>query len=245
MKIDGIEVIEPYPAVYIEDIDAVAIADLHLGYEGIMADSGIFVPKVQFEKEMKVIKKVLEARKPGRVIINGDLKHEFSETSYHEFREVSDFLAYLRDTVDEVLLTKGNHDNFLARVASREGVELFDELELGKYFFMHGDKLPKSMEKVKRKFLIIGHEHPAIALYDEIGVKEKIDCFLYGKNILVLPAFSPLMQGSEINVIPASELLSPVLKKYNVEELVVIGISEETGCLKFSRLREMRNKIHP
>lgn len=236
MRLGRIEIIEPYPAIYIEKIEAVALADLHLGYEGIMAEHGVFVPKVQFKKEMKAVKKVLEEKEPERVIINGDLKHEFSETSYHEFREVNAMLAYLKEAVKEVLLVKGNHDNFLQRIAFRNGIELFDELELGRYTFIHGHVLPKK----HKKFLIIGHEHPAIALYDEIGAKEKINCFLYGSSILVLPAFSPLMQGSEVNVIPKSRLLSPVLRKCDVDELAVIGTSEETGSLKFPKLKELR-----
>lgn len=143
----------------------------------------------------------------------------------------------LKEVAKEVLLMKGNHDNFLQRIAFRNGIELFDELELGRYIFIHGHVLPK---KQKNKFLIIGHEHPAIALYDEIRAKKKINCFLYGSSILVLPAFLPLMQGSEVNVIPKSGLLSPVLRKCDVDELTVIGTSEETGRLKFPMLKDLR-----
>ncbi|MEM3572070.1 MAG: phosphoesterase, partial [Candidatus Bathyarchaeia archaeon] len=91
MKIlENIELIDCFPAIYIESIDSMVIADLHLGYEGIMAEQGFFIPKVQFKKEMDMLSKIINKKKANRIIINGDIKHEFSETSYHEFIEVSD-----------------------------------------------------------------------------------------------------------------------------------------------------------
>jgi hypothetical protein len=114
-----IEIIEPYPAIYIPEIDAIAIADLHLGYEGIMAEQGMLIPKVQFKKEIGMLRKIIEKKQAERIIINGDVKHEFSETSYHEFKEVSDLLEFLEKNFEEVIVIKGNHDNFIARVAKR------------------------------------------------------------------------------------------------------------------------------
>lgn len=84
----GIEIIEPYPAIYIESLDAIVISDLHLGYEGVMAEyHGLFIPRTQFRKELDVLTKITEIKKAGTIIITGDLKHEFSETTYIEFKE--------------------------------------------------------------------------------------------------------------------------------------------------------------
>lgn len=244
MKIwDKIEIIAPYPAIFIEDIEAIAIADLHLGFEGIMAEKGIFIPKTQFKKEKAMLQKIIEKKKAKRTIINGDIKHEFSDASYHEFKEVRDLLAFLKEKCEEVILVKGNHDNYIGYITNRLGVELYDELEIGDYYFLHGhrNRIP---DQLKAKHVIIAHEHPAIALYDEIGVKEKINCLLYGKDndkkIVVLPAFSTLAMGSEVNLIPKQELLSPVLKSVDIDRLRVIGISEEAGCLDFQELGKLR-----
>ncbi|MEM2925077.1 MAG: metallophosphoesterase [Methanocellales archaeon] len=246
MKIySGIEIIEPYPAIYIEDLEAVVIADLHLGYEGIMAEKGIFLPKTQFKKEMEMLLEIFKKKKARRVIINGDIKHEFSETSYHEFKEVRDMLAFLKTKCEEVILIKGNHDNYIARVSNRFGVKLYDELELGDYHFLHGHRAPITL---KAKYLIMAHEHPAVTLYDEVGGKEKLNCLLYGdceyaggvRRIAVLPAFSTLAMGSEVNFIPKQELLSPILREIDVEKLRVIGISFELGCLDFQELGRLR-----
>lgn len=244
MKLNKMEIIEPYPSVYIPKIDAIVIADLHLGYEGIAAEQGMFIPKVQFKKELHVLRKIIEKQEARRIIINGDVKHEFSETSYHEFKEVSDLLEFLKEKFEEVILIKGNHDNFIARVTKRFDVKLCGELELGDFYFFHGHKIPEKFSSVKVEHAIVAHEHPAIALFDEIGTKEKISCFLFGeikgRKITVLPAFSPLAYGSEVNLIPSSELLSPVLRATDIEKFRVIGISEETGCLDFGELEKSR-----
>ncbi len=242
---EKIEIITPYPAAYIRELDAIVIADLHLGYEGIMAEQGIFVPKVQFEQEMRTLKSILEQKDASTIIVCGDVKHEFSETSYHEFVEVSDFLGFLGERFDEVLVLKGNHDNYLIRITRKHGAKLFDELEMDDFYFLHGHRAPPSLSKSRSGYVVMGHEHPSIALFDEVGTKEKVDCFLYGrmkdKRLLVLPAFSTLAGGSEVNLIPREELLSPVLREMtNIDELKAVGISVEVGCLPLPELWKLK-----
>lgn len=244
MKLGEIVILEPYPAVYIPSIDSMVIAELHLGYEAAMAEQGLFLPRVQLKKEQEMIEGMLSKQKAGRIIVNGDFKHEFTRGSFREYKEVGDMLGFLVNRFKMVTLIKGNHDNFLIYPARRYGAELLDELEVGDYYFHHGHVLP-DLRKVKARNIVIAHEHPAVALYDEVGAKEKIPCFLYGKtkdkNLLVLPAFSPLSQGSDVNNLPTSELLSPFLRKIaDMDEMEVIGIREDVGALKFSRLRDLR-----
>ncbi|MFQ6135917.1 MAG: metallophosphoesterase [Candidatus Hydrothermarchaeales archaeon] len=248
MKIfDNIEIIEPYPAIYIEEIDAIVIADLHLGYEGIMAEQGVFIPKVQFKKEMEMLSHIFEMKGAKRMIINGDVKHEFSETTYHEFKEVKDLFEFLKSRFEEVSLVKGNHDNFIIYMTRKYGIELHDELVVGDFLFVHGHKIPRDLQRIEASFVVIGHEHPALVLYDEVGAKEKLNCFLFGgmegnRKILVMPAFSYFAYGSDVNLMPKEELLSPILRKLvDIDKLEVMGISEETGCLDFLELGKLRS----
>jgi len=241
--LNKIEIIEPYPALYIKELDAIVISDLHLGYEGIMAEQGILVPKIQFKKEMRVLTKIMEMRKASTIIIAGDVKHEFSETTYHEFKEVRDLFEFLKTRYKRVIVIKGNHDNYLFYITRRYDVELYDQLVLGDFLFIHGDVVPGDFGRAG--IIIMGHEHTAIALFDEVGGKEKIKAFLLGDlgkgKVLVMPAFSPLAYGTEINLIPREEILSPVLKELvDVDKLWVIGIDEETGCLDFGELGKLR-----
>ncbi|HDM66843.1 MAG TPA: metallophosphoesterase [Thermoplasmatales archaeon] len=243
MKIfKDIEAVEPYPVLYLESIDSLVISDLHLGYEVLSSEHGLSIPKIQFKKSMEIINHVLKKQHADRLIIVGDLKHEFSETSYHEYKEVSNFLEHVKRFFKEIILVRGNHDTFITRITRRYDVEVYDELEIGDYLFIHGHK-DKSIDSIKHT-VILGHEHPSIALYTEIGVKEKIKCFLYntykGKRIIVLPAFSYLAPGSDINLIPREELLSPILRSIDIDDMRVLGISEGDRFLEFPSIGRLR-----
>jgi len=235
-----------FPAIFLPEIKTLCIADLHLGYEGLLAEElGVFMPKAQFEEEMKMLEKIFKEVEPKVLVLNGDVKHEFSETSYHEYREVSELFEYLEGKVEKIVVVKGNHDNYIERVTSKFGIEVAEKYEAREFIFTHGHK-PVDLNKLKGKILILAHEHPSVALYSEVGTKEKIKCFLYGEDrgikFFIMPAFSSLSLGSEINVIPTEELLSPILREISVDEFSVVGVDEEVGLLKLSKLKELREK---
>ncbi len=242
---DTIEIIDSYPAAYIDPLDAIVIADLHLGYETIAAENGVFLPKVQFNKTIDKMRKIVSRIDAKNIIINGDIKHEFSETSYHEYKEVKNLFDFLNSLdFEKIIVLKGNHDNFIINITRKyDNIELHNELALDDFFFLHGHK-DKNISNIKQGNIILAHEHPAIGLHTEIGVKEKLKCFLYGKandkNIIILPAFSYFAQGSDINLIPKNELLSPILKKIDIDSFKPIGILEEEKLLEFPEIKRIR-----
>ena len=245
---DRVEIIDSLPALHIRDLDAVCIADLHLGYEGIMAEYyGTFLPKTQFNEEMEALERMVKSfsRLPKRIILNGDVKHEFSESTYHEYREVRDLLEFLSKHFEEIIVIKGNHDNFIALLTKRfEKVKLLDAYEDERYYIIHGHRAEKSLKFFQGKTLILAHEHPSIALYSAMGRKEKIPCFLVGREknvkIIVMPCFSVLAQGSDINLIPKEELLSPVLKMFDIDNFEVVLVDREIGVKKLGKLKSVR-----
>lgn len=241
---EKIEVIEPFPAVYIDSLDLIVIADLHLGYETAAAEEGMFIPKIQYKKISKDIEQICRKREANRVLINGDVKHEFSDMGYHEYKEVSNFFEYMKRVFDDVIIVKGNHDTFLSRITRKHHLNLFDEFHEGEWFFTHGHNDIK-ISDIKEPYVVIGHEHPSLCLISEIGVREKVKCFLYGeiqdKNMLVLPAFSYFAQGSDVNLVPKKDLLSPILRNIDIDSMKTIGIIEEEKCLPFPKISLMRD----
>jgi putative SbcD/Mre11-related phosphoesterase len=242
----GTEIIEPYPALYIESIDTIIISDLHLGYEGVMAEyHGLFIPRTQFRKELAMLGKITEKQKASTLVITGDFKHEFSETTYIEFKEARAMFEFLKTMFKRIVVIKGNHDNYLFYITRKYEIELPDSLSLDSFLFIHGDVIPEQNELEKAEVIVMGHEHPAIALFDEVGAKEKIKAFLIGelneKKLIVMPALSPLASGTEINLARREDLLSPVLKELvDMDKFKVIGIDEETGSLDFGELGRLR-----
>lgn len=243
MEFYGFEIIDSLPALYSQELDLVVISDLHLGLEGNVTSEGGYVPKFQLDDLREDIKKIVEETNASKIIVNGDLKHEFARTHFTEKQEVEDFLDLLSEKFEEIIIIQGNHDTFIDQLTKTRNVELKDHHIEGNVLFFHGHKkLPKTEEEYDT--VVIGHEHPALVLKDEIGVKEKVDTFLYGEtevgNLIVTPAFSKISGGSKVNQIPQYELLSPILKDIDFKSLKAVAVSREAGVFEFPEL----DKIH-
>ncbi len=244
---DRFEIIDNFPALYIDDLSTIVVSDLHLGLESLMADSGMFMPKFQLSEMKEDLSNMIAERDVEKLIVCGDIKHEFSETSYGERKEVEELMEFLGELVEDIYLVKGNHDNYLIYpVKGYEDVELQETFVLEDVCFAHGHEKDERMRGLDVNYLIIGHEHPALSLKDDIGVKEKIRCFLYGemeddKKLIVMPAFSELAQGSDMNNVREQELLSPVLKDMvDLDNMKAVGVDKEAGLFEFPELGELR-----
>src|SRR3989338_9988496 len=181
--------------LYLKKHNALVISDIHIGYEEALNKQGILIPRLQFQQTMKRIENAmnlaLKANNQSKfdlIIINGDLKHEFGTISETEWRQTLKFLDFLSAKTEKIILIKGNHDTILEPIAKKRNLEMVDEYALAdakdhtsyEYYFCHGDKIPKTAAFKKAKTVIIGHEHPAIALKEDLRV-EKFKCFLFGK----------------------------------------------------------------
>jgi len=133
-----------------------------------------------------------------------------------------------------VIVVKGNHDNYLATIASKLGVDLVDEYSLAGWTFAHGH------EDRPERPLVIGHEHPSIRLYDEVGGCVKMRCFVHlpRQKVLVLPAFSPLAPGTDFTGITSENTFSPVLQRSDMSEARAIACSD-IGLLNLGPLAKL------
>jgi len=237
------EIVDGYPILYIRSLNALVCSDLHLGYEGVMAETGTFLPKVNLKRIKKLLKAAAEKTGAKRMIIDGDIKNEFSKVHLEEFNEFKELVDYLiRDLkFERVTLVKGNHDNFVDRIKPGLGIEVFaSEVLIGGTLFFHGEGLPKTKTF---KTLIMGHVHPAIAIYNKLGVKEKLHCFLYGKTkngaeIIVLPAMNYFAEGVAVNFEDIRKMAPVFGSIADVEKMEALCIGEgET--LDFGNIHEL------
>ncbi|MDK2463479.1 MAG: metallophosphoesterase [Candidatus Korarchaeota archaeon] len=228
---------------FLHDLGALLVADLHIGYEEVLLESGIHLPRSQYGKIKLAILEALERFDPDLLVLLGDVKHEFGVATRQEWVEVLDLMRSLKGSVD-VQVVRGNHDNFLIPILRREDIPLHDPgVEMGRYYLVHGHKpleaLPERAEAV-----IMGHEHPAIGLRDELGVKRKFKCALLGGlddvKILVLPAISPLAPGTDILSAPRSGLLSPILSRLDLGRFEVIATDSEAGVVRMGTVSQLR-----
>jgi len=247
-KIDEL-LLTPRKAVIIDR--TAIISDLHLGIESMMEGRSVTFPRVQIQEIIGSLRSIINDHAVKKVIIAGDLKQEFSRNLPYEWEDVELFLKTFSDIPIEII--RGNHDNYLSSILSKYRIELKDSLKVGKYTIIHGHrKLEKNGLRDKKRNLnlnlnpsinklnlIIGHEHPAIKIRKS-GALYRYPCYLHSKerNILVLPAFSPLSQGTDI--LTANSFLSPILndEKVKLDDVDVYAV--EGDVLHLGKVKDIK-----
>ena len=235
------EIIGNYPAIYFPELDLIAISDLHLGLEASMTSRGNYVPEFQLTQIKEELKDIKKETGCNRILLNGDLKNQYS-TSYSEKSEIDELVSFLTSNFEDVIIVKGNHDTFIENLLEEHDLRPLEQYEQDGVLFTHGDESPEQDWDT----IVIGHEHPALALEDEIGVTEKVDALLHldsEKEIFVLPAYSPISNGSEINRMNSSELLSPILKDFDIGEFQAYAISREAGVFDFGTIQNLNKAM--
>lgn len=241
---------------------ALIIADVHIGYEEALNKQGILVPRLQFDeivKRMHSIFSALKYKKIDKIIVNGDLKHEFGAISEQEWRNTLKFIDILAKHCNEVILIKGNHDAILGPIAKKRNVRVIEHyiiktidkrslekntiLKKTKYttkdniLIIHGNQVPSKELLKEVSTVIIGHEHPAISLKEGARV-EQFKCFLKGKykgkDLIVQPSFNTIVEGTDLL---RDQILSPLLKQ-NLDNFDVYIVEDKVYHFgKFKNLK--------
>ena len=223
-------------SLWIKNKQTLIVSDVHLGLEESMHLKGIMVPKQQSQLIIESFKKILAKVKPKTIIINGDLKHNFSKNLKQEWDDTFKLINFLKQKCQELIFIKGNHDNFLVTIANQKEINVVDEYQTGTILITHGDKIKEINKEIKT--IIIGHEHPAISLQDKSKI-EKFKCFLKGKykrkELIVMPSFNPLSYGSDIF---NENRFSPYLDDISKFEVFVVGDKEVFGFGKIKDFSE-------
>ncbi len=160
----------------------IVLSDLHLGILGF--------PDYSL---LDRIVEIYEKSKAETLILNGDIKHNLGKA---EIFSVKRFMDELKDSVSELIVIRGNHDNLLKNV-----LELRDYLFERKILITHGHKRIEALNDAKK--IVVGHAHPAVLIKDRVGgVKERAwmigkDC---GKEAIVMPAFNEICKSTSVNI---------------------------------------------
>jgi len=156
-------------------------SDFHIGYEEALNKEGVFVPRFQFESIIKRLDKLFLRlnKKVDRIIINGDIKHEFGTISEQEWRHTLRLIDYLLKKCDEVILIKGNHDNILGPIAEKRNVKVLDYLIINEKIPIKKQSIKNSNNKKSLKLKIKQRK-------SKISVDLKTSFSNNKKNILII-----------------------------------------------------------
>jgi len=242
--VKDVYVVKGFPALCLSQYDALIIADMHLGFEESMAIKGTYVPQIQLKEIIEKIDSMVSIAKPSWIIINGDVKHEFTKLLRQERREISALISFLRNKdISHITIIRGNHDTFISPLLYRLGVGFVDTLILDNIVITHGH-VDINPDILGWKLIIIGHEHPAVVLRDELNIAHKFPCIVVGKlktgqDIIIMPSLSIYASGNVLTLNRES-YLSPIIRKYClIEELTPYIIDENLGVLELPNLRTL------
>lgn len=211
------------------------LSDLHIGFEEVMAQKGLLLPKIQTVDIMELLNTVIDKYNPEQIWIDGDFKHEFSRNVEQEWRDIKKIIELILSRT-KLTIIRGNHDNFLKNILAKYNVPFLQSAKIDNYLIVHGDKKIDQ----KNSFLILGHEHPSIKIRDSIGAIISIPAFLYDPEdkVLVLPSPSIYSSGSDIL---SSNTISPMLKDLEFSKFFVYGITKEMGLLYLGDIQGLKD----
>lgn len=191
-------ILDPRRVAYFPEHELLCAADLHLGYAWCHRASGQLMPITPADNSLTRLRVMLAEFGAKRLVLLGDI--------VHRALPVAALMEQIRDlaklaTETELILLVGNHDKRLGKLDAT--LPLRREYRAGQHLFLHGDLAPA--EKAER--YIIGHEHPGISLGDGVATSRRYPCFVFGGNVLALPAFSNWSANSGS---PRSAMMSPL-----------------------------------
>lgn len=181
--------LHPYKSIYWERYKILFLSDLHLGKATHFRKSGIPIPENIHTLDFKRIELLLKSYKPNRIIFLGDLFHSSFNKSWSTFK---DFCTHNIDIKPELVI--GNHDimednhyNFL-KIHQ-------DRIELHPFVLSHK---PLPVDMLNGLYNLCGHLHPSVKISGPARQSLRVECFYFGKNHGILPAFGNFTGNSKM-----------------------------------------------
>jgi putative SbcD/Mre11-related phosphoesterase len=220
-------------AVYLPEAATLVCADLHLGKD---AASNVELRLGEHEDITDRFAALLDDFAPERVVVAGDLLHSFSSLPRGVLESVQTLERHA-DRVDaQLVVTPGNHDTRLGAVWKGETA---DEVTAGDWIVTHGHRPPES----QAAGYVVGHDHPTINIEGR-----RRPCYLWGEgayrgaDVLLLPSFTKLAAGVEVNRMHAGDFQTPLVRDADLFRPLVWD--DDAGeVLEFPPLGEFRTLL--
>jgi hypothetical protein len=239
MQSSELQPIVDEPALLLKEKKLLVIADLHIGIESELRESGVQVPSQTMLMEERLVS-LLQTYDIHDIILLGDIKHMIPSSTTQERTDVKRFLEIIK-SYGRLHVLPGNHDGNIHRLLSPEVVlHPSDGFVFEGIGFVHGHRWP-SVEVMQCEQVVIGHTHPTIMLTDRLGYRTFEPCWLRGPcvaekfqekysvsvppQILVMPAFNPLCGGIAVNRDPLLGPFGSMMDVENAEVYLLDGVS--------------------
>ncbi|HVP96711.1 metallophosphoesterase [Methanoregula sp.] len=222
-----LEFIRDGPALVIENTERLLIvADLHFGIEADLAAHGMHFRSHSRERLERLMRN-LDATKPDRLVLLGDVKHSIPSLTRQEWAEIPGILETIRQRVP-VLVFPGNHDIGIERFLLPGELQPKDGAVIDGVTYLHGHTYPAP--GLSGSLLVTGHHHPQVSLRDEVGCSLVAPAYL--RALIDAPA---LGLSHEEGGGPARALFVPSFNEiagYDIVRIAKDPFSPISRCIK-------------
>ncbi len=220
----------------LDDGPTAVIGDLHLGYERALEQEGMYIPRINTDSIRDTLNDIICRYEPSRIVLLGDVKHDFKRAGYEEKSEVRRVIQLISEAADAVIV-KGNHDNYIQNIISDLGILAVDHVDIMGFRLEHGH-VDSGVRPV-----IIGHEHPSVRIPGSVGGGMKIQCFVHARadGVIVLPPFSPFSSGNDL-VLDRSCVMAPALKNSDFASAELYGVTD-MGLMDLGTLKDLSEVV--
>lgn len=249
------------PALIVEGTSRVlVVADIHLGMEWELQNSGITVPS-QSSKGLNRIMEFIDRTGPDRLVLLGDVKHNVPRISWQEKEEVPRFIKGIASRVPLDILP-GNHDGDIGYLVP-DGMDVTMHPQKGTVMdnvgYFHGHTWPVP-QILACEHIIMGHNHPTVRFTDTLGgistepvwirthfnqnkIEEHYDLANFqwaDPEVIIMPAFCELCGGVAFNESMHDDLLGPVFASEAIDlDGAEAYLLDGTRLGKLAHLRKM------
>lgn len=182
--------------------EALVLADLHVGKA---RTANVDLPLGERDHLVDRLDALLSAFAPAEVVFAGDVLHSFDRVPTAARETLTALARTVREAGARPVVVRGNHDTMLDTLWAGT---VHDEYELtgvpgvgpdgaaGTVLVTHGHTEPAG----DADCYVVGHDHPTLTVEGR-----KWHCYLHGRgvyrggDVLMLPAFSHLLEGVSIN----------------------------------------------
>lgn len=180
-------------AVYWERRSTLFVADPHFGKAAAFRALGVPVPRGTTTGTLARLDTIMQRLSPGRLVFLGDFLHAAEGRAPETLRVLNEWRE--RHAAVEMTLVRGNHD---ARAGDPPR-----ELEIKCVTAPLPDP-PFVLDHHPRAsgdgYVLCGHIHPAVRLTGPGRQGSRLQCFWFGRQIGVLPAFGEFTGLADVDV---------------------------------------------
>jgi metallophosphoesterase superfamily enzyme len=199
------------------------LTDLHIGFEGDLAQNKIFVGKnTTLNESIQKITSLIDSINPDSLILLGDVKSGISRISKSEWSDVPQLLSVLAEKTETILIP-GNHDANISHLVP-DSITMISSLGmiLEDTLLTHGHTMPtKNYSHVSR--IVMGHVHPVF--FDEnsilngqrvwVSIKTQKENIFPSESgdfeIIIVPSFNRYFYATKKKTYKKS--ISPIIEK--------------------------------